>query len=104
MCRGAGATLAPRVRRAGQDRRHRPVAAQAIFTDATFSGGEVDFGGATFSGGTVDFGLTTFSANTVDFTGATFSGAAVSFDNAGGPAPTGAVGAPVPATLNLPWA
>ncbi|MGW1605934.1 pentapeptide repeat-containing protein [Streptomyces eurythermus] len=46
---------------------------------ATFSGGNVVFGGTTFSGGKVVFGCTTFSGSRVDFIHAAFSGGRVDF-------------------------
>ncbi|MGK5520708.1 pentapeptide repeat-containing protein [Micromonospora sp. URMC 107] len=49
------------------------------FDGASFIGGEVYFGGATFSGGEVSFGGATFSGGEVSFDGASFNGGKVSF-------------------------
>ncbi|MFC7841913.1 pentapeptide repeat-containing protein [Streptomyces sp. NPDC057382] len=77
------------------------------FDFANFSGGTVSFGDVLFSGGGVSFEYAHFSGGTVLFGGATFSGSMVSFGTAAGSPPQGlldAVGTPVPAAVELPWA
>jgi uncharacterized protein YjbI with pentapeptide repeats len=52
------------------------------FSNAQFSGGEVNFTGANFSRGEVDFSNAKFSGGEVNFSGTRFSGAEVDFETA----------------------
>ncbi|MEU6437499.1 pentapeptide repeat-containing protein [Streptomyces albidoflavus] len=56
--------------------------AYVTFRDASFSGGEVDFGYTSFSGGSLTFGNASFSGSTVSFGFASFSVRTLDFSEA----------------------